>query len=323
MGAKHTYDIATEKGIDPAHNQRLRHHHGNIALHHAHHALHHRRIRHGIWFTLASRIRIGKVSAFFGTINECVLSMLEGAYPSLTRTTMRHSPLRSYNSGRLLTLKNYKKMAESKISPHSLNELKNTTDDALSNYLRGLHFVQNNSKLDIRLAIGYVSVIIAGATFVADYKLGWEATKHWTLVAVVAYAILNTAFTYWMWAVEKGLVFEGNIGAKKIVIYSKTKKHDPTYYLTVSSIDTPGASPSEWHIKAPFTTWFTADGYFVAKPFQQWLASSIVPIGDVDIKNAKSDETDGQAVPNTGAYAVDDGAKASVPGVTKRGKGKS
>lgn len=100
-------------------------------------------------------------------------------------------------------------MAESRISPYSLNDLKNTTDDALGNYLRGLSFKQDNSKLDTRLAIGYVAVIIAGATFAADYKLGWEATKVWTAVAVAAYAVLSTGLTYWMSMVEKGLVFEG------------------------------------------------------------------------------------------------------------------
>lgn len=107
-------------------------------------------------------------------------------------------------------------MAETKISPHSLNDLKNTTDDALANYLRGLHFTQDNTKLDVRLALGYVSVIIAAATFAADYKLGWEATKTWTAVAVVAYGLLNGAFTYWMWAVEKGVVFEGVKGKRKV-----------------------------------------------------------------------------------------------------------
>jgi hypothetical protein len=107
-------------------------------------------------------------------------------------------------------------MAESKISPYSLNDLKNTTDDALGNYLRGLSFKQDNSKLDVRLALGYVSVIIAGAIFYADWKLGWEATKGWTAVAVAAYAVLNGAFTYWMWAVEKGLVFEGTKNGKKV-----------------------------------------------------------------------------------------------------------
>ncbi|KAK0306843.1 signal peptidase complex subunit spc2 [Friedmanniomyces endolithicus] len=183
-------------------------------------------------------------------------------------------------------------MADTKISPHSLAELKNTTDDALGNYLRGLKFEQDNTKLDVRLAIGYASVIIAAATFAADYKLGWEATKTWTAVAVVAYALLNGAFTYWMWAVEKGCVFAGVREGKKISVASKTKKHDPTYYLTISS-----ANSETRQITAPFTTWFTADGYFVAKPFQQWLASSVEAIGNADSKNAQRGQRDDNASP--------------------------
>lgn len=50
-------------------------------------------------------------------------------------------------------------------------------------------------------------------------------------------------------------------------------------------------------IKTPFTTWFTADGYFVAKPFQQWLASSVEAVGDVDQKSALRDERDELAAP--------------------------
>ena len=107
-------------------------------------------------------------------------------------------------------------MSGGKISPHSLPDLKNTSDDALGNYLRGLGFAQDNTKLDTRLIIGYTSVIIAGATFAADYKLGWEVTKTWTAVAVAAYAILNGAYTYWMCAVEKGVVFEGAHKGKRV-----------------------------------------------------------------------------------------------------------
>lgn len=109
-------------------------------------------------------------------------------------------------------------MAESRISPYSLNDLKNTTDDALGNYLRGLSFKQDNNKLDVRLAVGYTAVVIAAVIFAADYKLGWEATKGWTAVAVVAYAALNGFFTYWMWGVEKGLVFEGVRDGKKVCL---------------------------------------------------------------------------------------------------------
>ncbi|KAK4507751.1 hypothetical protein PRZ48_001486 [Zasmidium cellare] len=196
-------------------------------------------------------------------------------------------------------------MADSRVSPYSLNDLKNTTDDALGNYLRGLNFKQDNSKLDVRLALGYVAVIIAGATFAADYKLGWEATKYWTAVAVAAYAVLNTGLTYWMYMVEKGLVFEGDRNGNKVSIASKTKKHDPTYYLTVT-VTKPGSTPSTWQIRSPFTTWFTADGFFVAKPFQQWLATSIEVVGDSDAKNANRDERDELAAPTAKVQVLQD-----------------
>jgi signal peptidase complex subunit 2 len=114
------------------------------------------------------------------------------------------------------TLKHSRIMADTKISPYSLPDLKNTTDDALGNYLRGIGFKQDNTKADVKLLVGYLAVIIAGATFVADYKLGWEATKGWTAVAVAAYAILNGVFTYWLWFVEAGLVFEGTKDGKKV-----------------------------------------------------------------------------------------------------------
>jgi hypothetical protein len=57
---------------------------------------------------------------------------------------------------------------------------------------------------------------------VADYKLGWEATKGWTAVAVAAYAILNGVFTYWLWFVEAGLVFEGSKDGKKVCLKTPT-----------------------------------------------------------------------------------------------------
>ncbi|WPG98157.1 microsomal signal peptidase 25 kDa subunit-domain-containing protein [Acrodontium crateriforme] len=175
---------------------------------------------------------------------------------------------------------------DGKVSPYSLGDLKNTTDDALGNYLRGLSFTQDNSKLDIRLAMGYVMVVIAGAIFVADYKLGWEATKTWTAVGVAAYTLLNGAFTFWMWGVEKGLVFEGTKNGHKISIKSKSKKYDPTYYISVTN----GSSTRE--IQAPFTRWFTADGYFEAKPFQRWLAGAVKEIGEADPKNAKAGDVE-------------------------------
>ena len=51
---------------------------------------------------------------------------------------------------------------------------------------------------------------IAGFAFYAEYKLKWEATKSgWIVQAVVAFFVLNTLLTGWMWIVEAGEIFKG------------------------------------------------------------------------------------------------------------------
>lgn len=37
------------------------------------------------------------------------------------------------------------------------------------------------------------------------------------------------------------------------------------------------------------TRWFTSDGYFIAKPLQQWLASEVPVIGAADPENVVED----------------------------------
>lgn len=63
----------------------------------------------------------------------------------------------------------------------------------------------------MRLALGYSAVTIAAITFYADYTLGWDKTKHWTLWAVLVYFTLNAALTFWVWGVEKEKVFAGEV----------------------------------------------------------------------------------------------------------------
>lgn len=53
-------------------------------------------------------------------------------------------------------------------------------------------------------------MIIAAATFYADWKLGWDATKTYTFYAVIVYFILNTILTIWIWGIEKGKIYVGN-----------------------------------------------------------------------------------------------------------------
>lgn len=88
-------------------------------------------------------------------------------------------------------------------------DLKNTSDDAIPNYLNSLKFKQNFSRVDTRLALGYSAFAIAAACFGWDYKFGFENTKYYTAAAVAVYAVLNTILTIWVAFVEKGIVYEG------------------------------------------------------------------------------------------------------------------
>lgn len=63
MGLR-TDNITGEKGIDPAHDQTLRNHHGNIALHHAHHSLHHGGISHRVGSGLSTHVWFGEERSF-------------------------------------------------------------------------------------------------------------------------------------------------------------------------------------------------------------------------------------------------------------------
>lgn len=215
--------------------------------------------------------------------------------------------------------------SSTRISPYSLSDLKNTTDDALPNYLTSINFTPSHTLTDIRLLLGYTAVIIASLTFIADYRLGWDATKNWTAVAVVAYFALNAAFTWWIWGVEKGVVFVGS-GPEggKLTLSSRTQKHSPFYHLTArftppssstSSKTSKTAQPQELELKAPFALWFTADGYFSPKPFQQWLASSVAVIGAADPANVV---VDGAMDAAAGAGAVDGrGGKSGKSGAAE------
>lgn len=91
----------------------------------------------------------------------------------------------------------------------SFADLKNTSDDTIPVYLNSLKFRQSHHLTDVRLALGYSALIIAGACFAWDYKLGFENTKYYTAAAVAVYTVLNTALTLWIWKKEKGVVYVG------------------------------------------------------------------------------------------------------------------
>lgn len=88
-------------------------------------------------------------------------------------------------------------------------DLKNTSDDAIPNYLNSLKFKQVHTLTDTRLALGYTAFAVSAACFAWDYKYGFDSTKYLTAAAVAVYMALNTALTYWIGFVEKGVIYQG------------------------------------------------------------------------------------------------------------------
>ncbi|KAJ9615133.1 signal peptidase complex subunit spc2 [Cladophialophora chaetospira] len=184
-----------------------------------------------------------------------------------------------------------------KVSLYSSNDLKNATDDALAPYLTTLPkpytFKQQHYTTNVKLALGYTAVLIAGVLFYADWKLGWDATKAYTGPACVVYFLLNGALTYWIWAVESGTVFTGvREGGQKLTLRSSTQKHSPDYKLKVTySAPSTGKKWEDKEINGQFTQWFNTHGFLQHKEFQQWLNSNIDVLGTAHADISKKEKT--------------------------------
>ncbi|GAB1311320.1 Signal peptidase complex subunit 2 [Madurella fahalii] len=178
-------------------------------------------------------------------------------------------------------------VSQERITVYNLADLKNTTDDAIPNYLNSLSFRQSHRLTDVRLALGYSAFLLAGACFLWDYKLGFESTKYLTAAAVAVYTVLNGALTLWILYVERGTVYEGTAPSGETVrISTSTKKNVPTYYMTIE-IEKKGKK-EKLEVSRAFTEWFNAAGHFVAPPFQTVLASAVPVIGKLDPKRVAS-----------------------------------
>ncbi|KAL1854929.1 hypothetical protein Daus18300_011249 [Diaporthe australafricana] len=177
-------------------------------------------------------------------------------------------------------------VSSEKITLYNLADLKNTSDDALPNYLNSLGLKQSHTLTDVRLGLGYSAFFIAAACFLWDYKLGFESTKYYTAAAVAVYSLLNTALTLWIWLREKGIVYVGTAPrGETVTIATHTKKNVPIYNLTVTITPRTGSSTTI-NLSRSFTEWFDAAGRFVATPFQTMLASTVPVIGSLDPKRA-------------------------------------
>ncbi|KAK3362980.1 microsomal signal peptidase 25 kDa subunit-domain-containing protein [Lasiosphaeria hispida] len=205
--------------------------------------------------------------------------------------------------------------SQEKITVYNLADLKNTSDDAIPNYLNSLKFRPSHRLTDVRLALGYTAFLLAGACFLWDYKFGFDATKWYTAAAVALYSAINGALTLWIFYVERGTVYIGTApSGETLRITSETpRKTLPEYHLTVEIEGKKGGKKETLVVTGSFTDWFDAVGHFVAPPFQSMLASAVPVIGKHDPKRvAPAEEAASAYTPEM----LDALSKASVSAVS-------
>ncbi|CAJ2513480.1 Uu.00g015990.m01.CDS01 [Anthostomella pinea] len=213
--------------------------------------------------------------------------------------------------------------SQEKITVHNIADLKNTSDDAIPNYLNSLKFRQDNSLLDTRLALGYGAFAVAATCFLWDYKLGFEDTKYYTAAAVALYSVLNGLLTFWIGSVEKGTVYQGVAAdGSKISIATSTKKLVPTYHVKVTTTPKKG-SPQTIELARSFTEWFDSQGHFIARPFQTMLATTVPLIAQADpMRAAAGAVARSEELVNAGSDVLDAILAADATGADAGGAGK-
>jgi len=115
-----------------------------------------------------------------------------------------------------------------KVNNMNMTELKNACDDAVKKLLSQPDlFIENHSHTDVKLALGWASVLIAGATALYGWKVEFEQSKPLVWTGVILYVILTSLSTLYSFLVEKNTVY---VGKRKMLA-----KRIETERLTISS----------------------------------------------------------------------------------------
>ncbi|KAK9322098.1 signal peptidase complex subunit 2 [Lipomyces orientalis] len=161
-----------------------------------------------------------------------------------------------------------------KVNLSSLPDLKNATDDEIVKILTNKGYTQIFTLVDVRLVIGFLSVLVAAAAGGYDYFVGFEKAKAYTGIGVSVYFLLNMALTAWMMYIEKGTIYQGSKDGKKISVTSTTKKYTPIYDLKITETTTSKSTQA----RKPFTDFFDSHGYIVTKPLEEWIDGIVASI---------------------------------------------
>ncbi|KAI0763508.1 microsomal signal peptidase 25 kDa subunit-domain-containing protein [Trametes elegans] len=186
---------------------------------------------------------------------------------------------------------------EVKVNNASATDMKHACDDALKRYLsRPDLFKQIHTHTDVRLALGWLSVLVAGATGLYGWRVPFEQSKPGVWAGVIVYIILTVAQTLYAYFVEGDIVFVGKrktfdkrIVTERITVTSRTTPSTPTsppgYSLGLAYVRSAAGGKTllgkgRAEEARPYTDFFDERGVMDQVRLERWIASIVSRVMD-------------------------------------------
>ncbi|KAH9941854.1 microsomal signal peptidase 25 kDa subunit-domain-containing protein [Epithele typhae] len=186
---------------------------------------------------------------------------------------------------------------EVKVNNASASDMKHACDDALKRFLsRPDLFKQIHTHTDVRLALGWLSVLVAGGTGLYGWRVPFEPGKPVVWAGVILYVILTIAQTLYAYFIEGDIVFVGKrktfdkrIVTERITITSRSTPSSPqtppgyslglAYLRSAASGKTllgKGRSSTD----QPYTSFFDETGVMDQDAFERWVGEVVGGVMD-------------------------------------------
>lgn len=181
---------------------------------------------------------------------------------------------------------------EVKVNNASSTEMKHACDDALKRFLsRPELFKQIYTHTDVRLALGWACVFVAGGTGLYGWKVEFEKSKPVVWAGLLLYILLTAVQTLYSYFIEGDIVFVGKrktfdkrIVTERITIEATTvpSKPDspPAYSLSLSYVRSTSGGKSllgkgRTSSQRGYNTFFDENGVLDHESFEKWLGSLV------------------------------------------------
>jgi signal peptidase complex subunit 2 len=179
-----------------------------------------------------------------------------------------------------------------KVNNASVSELKHACDDALKRFLsRPDLFKQQHLHTDVRLALGWAGVGVAGFTGLYGWKVEFEKSKPVVWVGLIVYFLLTAVQTLYAYFIEGDIVFVGKrktfskrIITERLTITSNTepvKKHTPpAYALSATYVQSASGGKSllargKANESRTYNAFFDEAGVMNQAVFEQWVGGLV------------------------------------------------